>query len=115
MNKSQQKSRERAGVILKVRSGQMSASDGAKLLGVSRKTYYQWERRALEGMMAGLEDQPPGRPQKTANPELEAMRQQIEKLEGRLKVAEQTAEVRAVLIAMGRKQEKRDLKKKKSR
>jgi hypothetical protein len=46
---------------------------------------------------------------------MEAMQQKIAKLEAQLKTAEQTAEVRAVLIAMRKNQEKRDLKKKKPR
>jgi transposase len=115
MKQSEQKARQRAAVILKVRSGQISAGEGAKLLGVSRKTYYQWEKRALEGMMEQLEEQPPGRPAKQAEPELEAMRQKIAALEAQLKAAEQTAELRSILLAMRQKQERRDLKKKKPR
>jgi transposase len=34
--------RQRALVILQVRSGALTAKEGAKLLGVSRKTYYEW-------------------------------------------------------------------------
>ena len=115
MKSTEQKARQRASVILQVRSGQISASQGAELLSVSRKTYYQWEKRALEGMMEQLEEQPPGRPQKETNSEMEAMQLKIAKLEAQLKTAEQTAEVRAVLIAMRKNQEKRDLKKKKPR
>lgn len=112
MKKTEEKARQRASVILQVRSGQINASQGAKLLGVSRKTYYQWEKRALEGMMEQLEEQAPGRPRRAANPELEAMQRRITKLEAQLKAAEQTAEVRAILIAMRKKQEMGDLKKK---
>jgi transposase len=39
--------RKRAAVIFAVRSGRITAEEGAKQLGVSRKTYYEWERRAL--------------------------------------------------------------------
>lgn len=102
-------------MILRVRSGQISAKEGAKQLGVSRKTYYQWEKRALEGMMNQLEEQPPGRPSKQNDPELEAMKQKIAALEAKLTVAQQTAEVRAILLAMEENQQKRDLKKKKPR
>jgi transposase len=113
MKPGEQKARERASVILQVRSGQISAREGATLLGVSRKTYYQWEKRALQGMMAQLEEQAPGRPPKPEEPELESMRRKIATLEGQLKAAEQTAEVRSILLAMRRKQEKGDVKKKK--
>lgn len=102
-------------MILRVRSGQISAKEGAKQLGVWRKTYYQWEKRALEGMMSQLEEQPPGRPPKQSDPRLEAMKQTIAGLEAKLKVAEQTAEVRSILLAMEQNQAKRDLKKKKPR
>ena len=41
----------------------MSASAGAKELGVSRKTYYQWEQRGLDAMLKALTEKAPGRPQ----------------------------------------------------
>lgn len=34
---------ERAEVILKVQSGELTATEGAAMLKVSRKTYYEWE------------------------------------------------------------------------
>lgn len=116
MNQPQKEeaARLRAAIILQVRSGQMTASAGAKALGVSRKTYYQWEKRALQGMMEQLSEQEAGRPVEAKDPQLEAMQARIAQLEAKLKIAEQTAEVRAVLLAMERAQEKR-LKKKKSK
>jgi transposase len=39
--------RERAMVILQVHGGALTAKEGAKLLGVSRKTYYEWEEKSL--------------------------------------------------------------------
>jgi|SRR6185312_13964170 len=100
MNLKNQQARERAAIILRVRSGQITAAEGARLMGVSRKTYYQWEQRALKGMMAQLEPLAPGRPEKLIDPEKETMTRKIAELEARLKVAEQTAEVRAILRAM---------------
>src|SRR6516225_2185591 len=108
MKNTEAKARQRASVILQVRSGQINASQGAKLLGVSRKTYYQWETRALEAMMDQLQKKAPGRPQKQVNPELAAMREKIAKLEAQVKVAEQTAQVRAILMDMRKNQEKRE-------
>jgi hypothetical protein len=113
MNARQERARELAGVILRVRSGQITATEGARMLGISRKTYYQWEKKALLGMMSQLEQQPPGRPETTTNPEMEAMRRKIARLEKELEVAEQTAEVRAILMDMRTLQEKRAFKKKK--
>ena len=45
---------------MKVRCGLMNASQAAEQLGISRKTYYKWEQRALSAMLEGLTDQPPG-------------------------------------------------------
>ena len=39
---NQQRARERAMVILQVQGGAITAKQGAHLLGVSRKTYYEW-------------------------------------------------------------------------
>jgi len=41
----------------------MTATEGAATLGVSRKTYYKWENRALGAMLDGLEDRDTGRPE----------------------------------------------------
>ena len=41
----------------------MTATEAAKELGVSRKTYYKWEQRGLAALMEGLEDQAAGRPE----------------------------------------------------
>ena len=60
--KAQKLARERALVILQVRSGTLTAKEGAKLLGVSRKTYYKWEKRALHAMTLALENHAAGRP-----------------------------------------------------
>ncbi len=44
----------------------LTATQAAKLLGVSRKTYYKWEQRALAALLDGLQDQPAGRPETAA-------------------------------------------------
>jgi transposase len=51
---------------MKVRCGQMKATEAAAMLGVSRKTYYKWEKRGLEGLFAGLEEKTAGRPEAEA-------------------------------------------------
>lgn len=55
--------RSRAEIIMKVRAGYLTATEGAALLGVSRKTYYKWENRALEALLASLEQRKTGRPE----------------------------------------------------
>ncbi len=44
----------RASVIMRVQKGEITAKEGARLLGVSRKTYYQWEKRGLTGLLSGV-------------------------------------------------------------
>ena len=91
--------RERALVILQVRSGALTAKEGAKLLGVSRKTYYEWEERSLKAMALALENRPPGRPPALMDPEKEALRERIQELEKKLDLAEKTIEVKELLGA----------------
>ena len=89
--------RERALVILQVRSGVLTAKEGAERLGVSRKTYYEWEQRAL-GAMA-LENRCAGRPPAPCDGEKEEFRRRIEELEKKLFLAKKTIEVKELLSA----------------
>jgi len=91
--------RERALVILQVRSGALTAKEGAKLLGVSRKTYYQWEEKSLKAMALALENHPAGRPPVTVDEEKETLRERIRELEKKLHLAEKTIEVKELLGA----------------
>ena len=61
--------RQRAQLIMQVRSGVLSAQEAARQLGVSRKTYYKWERRALAAMVEALGDREQGRPPRPIDPE----------------------------------------------
>ena len=91
--------RERALVILQVRSGALTAKEGARLLGVSRKTYYEWEEKSLKAMALALENGPPGRPPAPMDPEKEVLQERIQELEKKLDVAEKTIEVKELLGA----------------
>jgi transposase len=97
---TKQEARARAEVILKVRAGLMTVTAAAASLGVSRKTYYTWEQRGLGAMLRQLEDQASGRPATTASALETALAARVTELESKLKIAEQTAEIRAVLRAM---------------
>lgn len=97
---TKQEARARAEVILKVRAGVMTVTEAAALLGVSRKTYYEWEERGLGAMLRQLEDQAPGRPVRAASAAETALTAKVAELEAKLKIAEQTAEIRALLRAM---------------
>jgi transposase len=98
-NKEQELARERALVILRVRSGAMTAKQGAQALGVSRKTYYQWEERALKAMALALENHVAGRPCVSTDEEKETLRQRIRELEKKLDLAEKALEVKELLAA----------------
>jgi len=76
--KNKKLARERALVILQVRSGALTAKEGAKLLGVSRKTYYEWEEKSLKAMALALENHPAGRPPVPTDEEKETLRERIQ-------------------------------------
>ena len=110
--KEQELARERAMVILQVHGGAITATEGAKLLGVSRKTYYEWEEKSLKAMALVLENRSPGRPPAPVDPEKEALRERIQELEKKLDLAEKTIEVKELL---GAYEEFRDRSAKKNR
>jgi transposase len=97
--KEQKLARERAMVILQVHGGAITAKEGAKLLGVSRKTYYEWEEKSLKAMALALENRPSGRPPLPVDPEKEALRERIQELQKKLDLAEKTIEVKELLGA----------------
>lgn len=99
MESNEDKARNRATVIMKVRSGEMTAAAGAASLGVSRKTYYEWENRALAAMAQALVERPTGRPFQEKDLEKEALQGRIKDLEGKLFLAEKTIEVKNLLRA----------------
>lgn len=82
MNKAETlKQQRRAEVIIKVCAEKMTATEAAKELGVSRKTYHQWQNRALAGMMEALEDGRGGRPSQQEDPQIKQLRKDKEQLE----------------------------------
>jgi transposase len=91
--------RKRATVVFAVRSGQITAEEGARRLGVSRKTYYEWERRALQAITEAMEDKSPGRPSIPQDEEKQRLQAEITELQNKLFVAEKTVEVRDMLHA----------------
>ena len=83
--------------VIQVQSGLLTASEAARQLGVSRKTYYKRENRALAGLMEGLKDREVGRPGKEVDPEKERLQQTVEKLETEVQTLLQTLRIREVL------------------
>ncbi len=97
--------RQRAQLFMQVRSGLMSAQEAARQLGISRKTYYKWERRALAAMVEALGDREHGRPPRPDDPEKEALRHQTQELQAKLQVLEQTERIRQALEQPDKKKE----------
>jgi transposase len=97
MEKEKKLARERASIILQVRSGVLTATEGAARLGISRKTYYEWEDRALQAMALALENHAPGRPPVPSDAEKEELQSKVRELEKRLYVAEKTIKAKEVL------------------
>jgi len=95
--------RQRAQLIMQVRSGVLSAQEAARQLGVSRKTYYKWEQRALAAMVEALGDREQGRPPRPIDPEKEALQRQTQELQAKLEVLEQTERIRQQLQQLDKK------------
>ena len=91
------KARQRAEVIFQVRSGQMTATQGAQLLGISRQQYYQWEQRALQALLSAVENQPTGRPKAPTDPEKQALQRRVEQLEQEVQQHRQREQLRQLL------------------
>jgi transposase len=99
----QELARQRAQLIMQVRSGLLSAREAARQLSVSRKTYYKWERRALAAMIEALGSRETGRPSLPIDPDKETLRCQARELQAKLAVLEQTEEIRQRLEQSGKK------------
>ena len=102
---SEAETRKKAELILKVRSGMMSAADAARELGVSRKTYYKWEHRALTGMLEGLEERNSGRPAVEQDEEKEELKAKVKALERDLRLRQKHDELRQRIDGVTEKKE----------
>lgn len=105
MNVWNPNAREKAEMILKVRGGLMSATDAARKLGISRKTYYKWEQRGLEAMMEGLCERNSGRPPGEPDGEKETMKRRIRDLERELEKRQKADELREKVKRLSEKKE----------
>ena len=88
----------RAAIILQVRSGQLTATQAAQELGISRQRYYQWEKRALQAMLHALQDKPKGRPpQAKRDPQKTQLQKRVTHLENELREHEEREKLRAAI------------------
>ena len=99
MEKEKKLARERASIILKVRSEALTVTEGAERLGISRKTYYEWENRALQAMALALENHTPGRPPVPPDAEKEELQSKVRDLEKRLYLVEKTIKAKEMFLA----------------
>jgi transposase len=98
--------RRRAALIVQVQCGQITATEAAAQLGVSRKTYYEWEKRALNAMVSALQDRSGGRPATPSDPEKTTLQEQKQDLQEQLQVLEQTLAIRQQLTELERSKKK---------
>ena len=110
--KEQELARQRALVILQVRGGALTAKEGAARLGVSRKTYYEWEEKSLKAMALALENHSPGRPSVPRDAEKEALQSKVRDLEKKLYLAEKTIEVKDLFSPFALHEAKKNKRKK---
>jgi transposase-like protein len=104
----------RASLILQVRSGQLTAQDAAQQLGISRQAFYKWEKRALKALLNALQDQPPGRPKGTTDPEKDQLKNRVQELERKVRLYEQRDTLRTLLKEMEESRADRDSSTKKN-
>jgi transposase len=75
------KAEERMRVILDHLAGNLTATQAALDLGVSRKTFYEWLERGKEAMRSALTDRPGGRPPNPVDSEKDQLQAEVEALE----------------------------------
>jgi len=81
MIRSESMEQEEMLLIMRVQTDQLTASEAARQLGVSRKTFYQRFQRGLAGMTAALAPRPAGRPGKERDAEKEELLTQLKRLQ----------------------------------
>ncbi len=75
--------------IAQVQTGKLTVTEAARQLGISRKTYYQKEARALQAGLTALTPKAPGRPSKADKKELQRLRAEHHLLRQQLEALEQ--------------------------
>ena len=99
-SRTDQQARQRATLILQVRTGQITAQQAARQLGISRQRYYHWEKRALRALLTAVEDQPKGRPRKVKDPEKYHLQVQVQQLQKQVHIFQQKEKLRQMIKSM---------------
>ena len=87
----------RAQLLLDVLAGRKTARQAAAALGVSRKTWHEWQQRGLEGMLDALMDRPTGRPAQERDPEKDRLQGQLRQMERQVAALEQSKRILSLL------------------
>jgi transposase len=88
---------ERMVLVMRVETRQVKASDAARQMGVSRKTFYQLALRGRMGMAAAMTPRPAGRPGQLRNPQLEYLLSENTRLQRENRELQQTLRIRELL------------------
>ena len=105
----------RAEVIMKVQMGELTATEAAAQLGVSRKTYYEWQERWLQATLKSLSNKAPGRPKKEVNPEVTRLQKEIKQLKEEKSLLKMHLEIKEILEDLSEEDRRSILEGKKTR
>ena len=70
----------RTQLLLDVMARKITATQAAKRLGVSRKTWHEWQTRGMDAMILAMTDKPNGRPPTPVDPEKIKLQRTVEDL-----------------------------------
>jgi len=88
------KAKERLRVILETMMGKWRVHEACERLGICEQRFRQLREALLQAALAGIEDQPAGRPRRPEEPAATAdLRQQLEVLQRELQVAQVREEI----------------------
>lgn len=94
-------------VFLLVRGGTLTAKAAALRLGISRKTYCEWEARAFQGLMGALRPKAAGRPSPVRDPASERLKEENQRLSRQVRELGQTLEIRRQLAGVETRAQKK--------
>jgi transposase-like protein len=87
-------SRKRLKAVLATLLGQMTVAEACRELSLSESRFHEIRRRALAGMVEGLEPRPPGRPPAPVeDEEVSSLKQQVEHLREELQISRLRTEI----------------------
>jgi transposase-like protein len=87
-------SRKRLKAVLATLMGQMTVAEACSRLSLSESRFHELRRRALSGMVDGLEPRPPGRPpQPVEDEEVSSLKKQVDHLREELQISRLRTEI----------------------